>query len=72
MAPAGTPKDIVTRLHREIAVVLKSPEVVEVMRSGGLDPEGTTPEQYAAKIKDDLARWAKVVKATGLSATAAK
>ena len=67
MAPAGTPKDIVNRLYREIAVVLKSPEVVEMMRNGGLDAEGSTPEQYAAKIKDDLARWAKVVKATNLT-----
>ena len=66
MAPAGTPREITSRLQREIAVVLKSPEVLEVLRTGGVDPEGTTPEQYAAKIKEDLARWASVVKATGL------
>ncbi|MBK8738387.1 MAG: hypothetical protein IPM02_01980 [Betaproteobacteria bacterium] len=51
MAPAGTPREIVTRLHKEIALVLQDPEVVEVLKKGGLDAEGTTPEQYAAKIK---------------------
>lgn len=67
MAPAGTPKEIVNRLQREIAIVLKTPEIMEVMKTGGLDPEGTTPEQYAAKIKEDLRRWAAVVKATPLA-----
>jgi tripartite-type tricarboxylate transporter receptor subunit TctC len=62
MAPAGTPKEIVHTLQRQIAVVLKSPEVVEMMKASGLDAEGTTPEQYAAKIKQDLNRWATVVK----------
>ena len=67
MAPAGTPKEIVNRLQREIALALKTPEVVEMMRVGGLDAEGTTPQQYATKIKEDLARWAAVVKATPLA-----
>jgi tripartite-type tricarboxylate transporter receptor subunit TctC len=62
MAPAGTPKEIVQTLQRQIAVVLKSSEVVEMMKASGLDAEGTTPEQYAAKIKQDLNRWATVVK----------
>ena len=67
MAPAGTPKEIVNRLQTEIAVILKNPEIVEGLRKGGLDVEGTTPEQHAAKIRDDLARWAKVVKATTIA-----
>jgi tripartite-type tricarboxylate transporter receptor subunit TctC len=62
MAPAGTPQEIVQTLQRQIAVVLKSSEVVEMMKASGLDAEGTTPEQYAAKIKQDLNRWATVVK----------
>lgn len=68
MAPAGTPKAIVTHLQSEIASILKSPDIVQLLKTSGLDAEGTTPEQYAAKIKDDLVRWAAVVKATGLSA----
>ena len=68
MAPAGTPKEIVERLQKETAVALQHPDVIEVMKNGGLDVEGTTPEQYTAKIRDDLTRWAAVVKATNLSA----
>jgi len=52
---------------REIAEVLKTPEVVQVLKNGGLDAEGTTPQQYAAQIKGDLARWAAVVKSAGVS-----
>ena len=68
MVPAGTPKPIVDRLYTEIARILKSPEIVDQMKQAGLDIEGTTPEQHAAKIKDDISRWAKLVKATGVVA----
>jgi tripartite-type tricarboxylate transporter receptor subunit TctC len=67
MAPAGTPKAIVDRLQREIAAVLKTPEVMQVLKNGGLDAEGTTPQQYTAQIKSDLGRWAAVVKSAGVS-----
>jgi tripartite-type tricarboxylate transporter receptor subunit TctC len=67
MAPAGTPKPVVERLQREIADVLKTPEVVQVLKKGGLDAEGTTPQQYAAQIKNDLKRWAAVVKSAGVA-----
>ena len=67
MAPAGTPKVIVNRLQSEIAGILKLPDIVQLLKASGLDAEGSTPEQYAAKIKEDLVRWAVVVKATGLA-----
>jgi tripartite-type tricarboxylate transporter receptor subunit TctC len=63
MAPAGTPKDIVMLLYRECVKALKAPDVVERLKQNGLDPVGSTPEEYAAKIHDDLERWAKIVKA---------
>jgi tripartite-type tricarboxylate transporter receptor subunit TctC len=66
MAPAGTPKPVVDRLYGEVSKVLKMPEIVERLKASGLDPEGTTPEQHAAKIKEDIARWAKLVQATGV------
>jgi tripartite-type tricarboxylate transporter receptor subunit TctC len=66
MAPAGTPKDIVTRLQKEIANILKLPDIVKVLETSGLDAVGSTPEQYAVQIKNDLARWATVVKAADL------
>jgi len=68
MAPAATPRPIVDRLYAECARILKMPDIVERLKAGGLDPEGTTPEQHEAKIKDDIARWAKLVKETGVTA----
>ena len=67
MAPAGTPKHIVLRWQREVANALKSPDVIEKLKQNGLDPRGTTPEEHAAHIKDELARWATVVKAAKVS-----
>ncbi len=69
LAPAGTPKDVVARLQREIALVLASPEIIQQLSSRGFTTEGTTPEQFAAKIREDLAQWAAVVKAAGLAST---
>ena len=68
MAPAGTPKPIINRLYLEVAKILKAPDIIEQMKTAGLDIEGSTPEQYSAKIKDDLARWSKLVKTTGVTA----
>jgi tripartite-type tricarboxylate transporter receptor subunit TctC len=66
MAPAGPPRPIVDRLYGEVSKILKMPDIIERLKASGLDPEGTTPEQHAAKIKDDIARWAKLVQATGV------
>jgi len=63
MAPAGTPKAIVQLLQRETAKALKLPDVSEKLREFGLDPVGNTPEEHAAQLRADLARWAKVAKA---------
>jgi tripartite-type tricarboxylate transporter receptor subunit TctC len=61
MAPAGTPKPIVTRLNQELVRALKMPDVVEWMKQNGLDPAPTTPEEHAAYIKAEIAKWAKIV-----------
>jgi tripartite-type tricarboxylate transporter receptor subunit TctC len=66
MAPAGTPPAIVNKLYQEVAQILKLPEIASRMKDNGLDPEGTTPEQYGAKIRADLVRWANSVKAAGI------
>lgn len=65
LAPAGTPKEIVNKLQQEISHALSSPAVNAKLVSQGADPVGNTPEQFAAFIKSETAKWAKVVKASG-------
>jgi tripartite-type tricarboxylate transporter receptor subunit TctC len=66
LAPAGTPKAIVARLNAEINAALKMPDVRAKLESAGIDIQGGTPQDYAALIKSDLAKWGKVVKAAGI------
>ena len=65
LAPAGTPRDIVTKLHNEVTRILKIPDVRERMQTEGADPVGTTPEEFAAYIIAEMAKWAKVIKQSG-------
>jgi tripartite-type tricarboxylate transporter receptor subunit TctC len=60
-APAGTPRDIVARLRGEVAEVLKSPDVVERLRSSGNEPVGSTPQQFDALYKADIVKFAKII-----------
>jgi tripartite-type tricarboxylate transporter receptor subunit TctC len=62
LAPAATPRAIVDRLQAETAAVLQMPEVKERYAVLGIEPVGNKPEEYAAQIRADLARWAPVVK----------
>lgn len=65
LAPAGTPKDVVTRLQQEIAKALASPAMKEKLFAQGAEPVGNTSEQFAAFIQSETAKWAKVVKDSG-------
>lgn len=67
VAPAATPRDIVNRLNREIVALLAKPEVRERLGKIGLDVNTSTPEQFAAFIVAEIAKWAPVVKASGVS-----
>jgi tripartite-type tricarboxylate transporter receptor subunit TctC len=62
MAPAGTSKAIVNRLSQEVQAAVRKPDVIEWMKQNGLDPVGSTPEQHAAHIRSELAKWAKAAK----------
>jgi len=62
MAPAGTPKAIINRLSHEVAAAVKKPDVVEWMKQNGLDPVGSSPEEYGAFIRAELVKYAKAVK----------
>ena len=63
--PAGTPRDIVNKLQQEIAKVLQAPDLKTRLLNDGIEPVGSTPEQYAEHIRKEAAKWGKVVKDTG-------
>jgi tripartite-type tricarboxylate transporter receptor subunit TctC len=63
LAPAGTPPGIVSRLHKDFVALLQRPDVREQISRTGADPVGDTPEEFAAHIKAEIAKWGKVVKA---------
>lgn len=64
-APAGTPKHIVTQLNAAIAKALDSKDAQERLAGVGCEPYKSTPEQFAQLVRDDLPRWAKIVKDSG-------
>jgi len=66
LAPAGTPRAIVDRWHRETVRALKDPEVRDRLVADGADPVGSTPEEFAAYLRAETIKWAKVVKAIGI------
>ncbi len=66
LAPAKTPRAIVDRLNKETVAALAEPAIRERYSVLGIEPVGNTPEQFAAQIRDDLARWEKVVKQAGI------
>jgi tripartite-type tricarboxylate transporter receptor subunit TctC len=68
LAPANTPKAVVTRLHGELVKALKLSEVIQRLDGLGFEIVGSTPEQFGAYIKSEIPKWAKVVKASGAKA----
>jgi tripartite-type tricarboxylate transporter receptor subunit TctC len=68
LVPAGTPKEVVARLNAETVKLLKLPEVKERLDSAGFEVLVSTPEEYAAFTRNEIEKWAKVVKASGARA----
>ena len=68
LAPAGTPKVIIARLNSEINSALKQPDVRAKLEAAGIEIQGGTPQDYAALIKSDLAKWGKLIKDAGIPA----
>jgi tripartite-type tricarboxylate transporter receptor subunit TctC len=66
LAPAGTPRSVVQRLHDESVKVLQHPNVKELLVKDGAEPVGNTPEQFAGFIKAETIKWARVVKDAGI------
>ena len=68
VAPAGTPKDIITELNKQINIALKTSDVKKRLSEQGADVQGGTAEQFSNQIKTELLRWGPVVKETGAKA----
>jgi tripartite-type tricarboxylate transporter receptor subunit TctC len=67
VAPAGTPESVVKRLNAELVKLLKSPEIRARLETLGAEPIGDSPAEFAAVIREDLARWAKIVSDAGIA-----
>jgi tripartite-type tricarboxylate transporter receptor subunit TctC len=65
LAPAGTPREIIARVHTEVARILRIPEVRDQLTAQGADIVGNTPEQFAAWIRVEIKKWADVIQASG-------
>jgi tripartite-type tricarboxylate transporter receptor subunit TctC len=65
-APAGTPPEIVARLHKELVRIMASPTVVERLKAIGMDNSTSTPEEFRRLIESELARWPAIVQAAGI------
>jgi tripartite-type tricarboxylate transporter receptor subunit TctC len=61
LVPAGTPRPVVDLLNREIKAIVALPDIKERFETLGLDPVANTPEEFAAQIKVEIAKWAKVI-----------
>jgi tripartite-type tricarboxylate transporter receptor subunit TctC len=68
LAPAGTPKEITALLHREVVDIVARPGMKEQLATLGFQPIGNTPEQFAAQIRTDIAKRAKLIRAAGIGA----
>jgi tripartite-type tricarboxylate transporter receptor subunit TctC len=66
LAPAKTQADIIGRLNREIAAILRAPDVRAGMRDSGAEPGGNTPVEFAAHIKDEYERWGRVIRESAI------
>jgi tripartite-type tricarboxylate transporter receptor subunit TctC len=66
LAPAGTPPEIVDRLHRELARIVELPDVRQQFLTMGAEAMSNTPEEFGAELKAAVARWADVAKVAGI------
>lgn len=66
IAPAGTPKSVVTRLHGAIVQAIAEPDIRQRLLAQGIDPVGSTPEEFAAYVKAEIGKWAKVLQTAGV------
>ncbi|MDB5808651.1 MAG: tripartite tricarboxylate transporter receptor family protein [Betaproteobacteria bacterium] len=68
VAPAGTPAAIITRINGAVVAVVQSADFRERLKAEGSDPVGSSPEQYAAFLRDEVAKWTRVIRFAGVTA----
>jgi len=68
LAPARTPQPVIDKLNREMVKVLALPEVKEKLAGVGAEPVGNSPQEFAAVIRADVAKWKRIVQETGAKA----
>lgn len=68
LAPAATPREAVARINGETSRIMKLPEVAQRLAGDGVEAVGTTPEQFSAYLRAEIAKWGKIVKTAGIKA----
>jgi tripartite-type tricarboxylate transporter receptor subunit TctC len=68
LAPAGTSRAVIQRLNAELAKIMHSPELKEKLAGSGTEPRTSTPEEFAAYIKSEIAKWGEVIRKAGVKA----
>ena len=66
LAPAGTQREIIAKLNKEVVAILRMPETAERLTGDSAEIVASTPEEFAAFVKAELVKWAKAVKAAGI------
>jgi tripartite-type tricarboxylate transporter receptor subunit TctC len=67
LAPAGTPREVVQRLHAELVRVIAQQDARRMLAEQGYEPAGTSPEQFDAYIRTEIVKWSRVVKSAGIT-----
>ncbi len=65
-APAKTPRDVIVKINADVLKIVNSPDLKERLKAEGSDPVGSSPEQFAAFLRSEIAKWAKVIKFAGV------
>jgi tripartite-type tricarboxylate transporter receptor subunit TctC len=68
VAPRGTPRVVIERLHKDIVATLQEPAIAERMARAGLEPIGDTPSEFTQYLNAEAAKWGKLVNSAGIKA----
>ena len=66
IAPGGTPKAVIDKINKDVVAIIKRPAVREKLATQLMEPVGSSPEQFRARIDGEIARWAPVIKAANV------